>query len=442
MITPLRSAVVVALGSYIAAPADPLRVMRAAPTREAEASAVVTVVFDRPIAAGLDATVDPATIFRITPRVAGKLEWRDPVTIRFTPSAALAFGATYTVTIATTFQAMDGSRLEQPYTFSFRVSGPRVEDAWPVNRWSDPKHLTPSTKFFLLLDGPADPKSVASMVKIRAPACGRPEIGLKAVTVRHIKREDPRWTWYRRPDSSERQRVAELVPERPIPSGCAAELGVPERIDSVTAMRWWKFRTYGPLAVEWAGCWYWRDDTGQRCPVGPAALRFSTPVRGAEVQRRARLAPPLPFTVRDTSEESDTWTLEAELKPQTRYSIAVDAGLTDVFGQRLATAYTQSFMTTSYTPTVRYPHGRMVVERNGSRLLAVQHVNVDTLELLIAGIPDSLEGQALAQSWGWEDLWSRLLPTRRNVPVTAPRDAPRVTGVRLPARNAARPGTP
>jgi len=444
VITPLRSALAIALGSYVASPADPLRVMRATPANEAEAGAVVTVVFDRPIAAGLDATVDPATIFRIAPRVAGKLEWRDPVTIRFTPSAPLAFGTTYTVTIANTFQAMDGSRLEQPYTFSFRVSGPRVEDAWPVNRWSDPKHLTPTNKFYLLLDGLADPKSVESMVKIKAPSCGRPEIGLKAVTVRRIKRDDPRWSWYRRPDSSERHRVAELVPERPIPAACAAELGVPERIDSVTAMRWWKFRTYGPLAVEWSGCWYWRDDNQQRCPVGPAALRFTTPVRGAEVLRRVRLTPALSFTVRDTSEESDTWSLEAELKPQTRYSIAVDAGLTDVFGQRLATPYAQSFMTTSYTPTVRYPHGRMVVERNSGRLLAVQHVNVDTLELLVAGIPDSLEGQALARSWGWEDLWSRLLPAaaRRTVPVTAPRDAPRVTGVRLPVYNAARPGSP
>ncbi|MGH7644685.1 MAG: Ig-like domain-containing protein, partial [Gemmatimonadales bacterium] len=444
MIAPLRSAIFVALGSYVASPADPLRVMRAAPTNEAEAGAVVTVVFDRPIAAGLDATVDPAAIFRIAPRVAGKLEWRDPVTIRFTPSAPLAFGTTYSVTIANTFQAMDGSRLEQPYAFSFRVRGPRVEDAWPVNRWSEPKHLTPTTKFFLLLDGPADPKSVASLVEIRAPACGRPEIGLTVLTVRRIKRDDPRWTWYRRPDSSERHRVAELVAERPLPTACAAELGVPERIDSVTATRWWKFKTYGPLAVEWSGCWYWRDDSRQRCPVGPPALRLSTPVRGAEVLRRVRLAPPLPFTVRDTSEESDTWTLEAELEPQTRYSIAVDAGLTDVFGQRLAAPYAQSFMTTSYTPTVRYPHGRMVVERIGTRTLAVQHVNVDTLELLVAGVPDSLEGQALAQSWGWEDLWSRLLPAaeRRNVPVTAPRDAPRVTGVRLPVYNAARPGSP
>src|SRR5712664_2377883 len=100
---------------------EPLRVLRVSPDREGEATDAITVTFDRPIASGLDASVDPRLVFGIEPRVDGRVEWREPVTIRFTPVTALAAGATYTVTIAATFQALDGSRLERPYSFTFRV---------------------------------------------------------------------------------------------------------------------------------------------------------------------------------------------------------------------------------------------------------------------------------------------------------------------------------
>ncbi len=121
-----RSALVVLAGAYVAAPTDPLRVMRVAPQGVADQNAVVMVTFDRPIAAGVESAIDPQTIFRIEPRVNGRLDWRDPVTLRFRPAVALPVGRTFTVTIANTFQALDGSRLDQPYTFTFRVQGPRV----------------------------------------------------------------------------------------------------------------------------------------------------------------------------------------------------------------------------------------------------------------------------------------------------------------------------
>ena len=44
-----------------------------------------TVTFDRPVAGGLDQTVDAAALFSIDPAVEGRAEWRDPVTLRFIP---------------------------------------------------------------------------------------------------------------------------------------------------------------------------------------------------------------------------------------------------------------------------------------------------------------------------------------------------------------------
>jgi len=438
-----RSALVVLAGAYVAAPTDPLRVMRVAPQDVADQNAVVMVTFDRPIAAGVESAIDPQTIFRIEPRVNGRLDWRDPVTLRFRPPVALPVGRTFTVTIANTFQALDGSRLDQPYTFTFRVRGPRVADAWPVNQWMAPKHITPDARFLLLVESAVDLRLVEALVTIDAGACGAGSIRVRAERQRRIIERDPRWGWSRRVGGdtlADQKRVVELVPVQPLPRDCAAHLGVPERLDVGATPRWWNFHTYGAPGVGAVSCGFGT----RRCPIGPVVVEFATPVRGAEVAAHVSLVPAVPLSVRDTGDESDHWVLDGELKPRSGYMVVFDSALTDVFHQRLGTRIVKTLSTTAFTPTVRYAYGRMVVERNGPRTLAAQHVNIDTLDLIVAGVPDSLEGQALARSWGWEDLWSRLLPsaTRQRIPVTGTPDVPRVTAVRLPASNPARPGNP
>jgi hypothetical protein len=428
-----RLALLAAFGIAVSADGT-LKVLRVSPQNTGEATEDITVTFDRPVAGGLDSTVNPRTIFRITPRVLGKLEWRDPVTIRFHPAAPLPAGVTFTVRVANTFHAMDGSRLAAPYTFSFRVKGPRVLDAIPVNQWSNPRYLTPDTRFTILVSAPADLSLLATLVSVDAGQCvpGK-SIPLRPVRQRRIGRSDERWQYYGDwtppPDTTrDLRRVVELVPVEPLPSNCAATLSVPERVDSVTSSRSWSFHTYGPLTVDSVLCAY---NTG-RCPIGPAHVYFGTPVRGAEVRRRVHLAPGGTINVSDTAQSYADWALQAELKPRTRYLLTVDSGLTDVFGQRLPARFARSFATTSYTPQVQYPYGRMVVERQGPRTLAVQHVNVDSLTITIVGVPDSLEARVLGNEGGWADVWEKLKhqATVAIVPVRATPDIPKVSAVR------------
>src|SRR3982751_4222332 len=105
MRTPLLVAAIaaVALTPPARAQMGTLRVVRATPTATAGPMQQISVAFDRPVAGSLDRSVDPATIFHIEPAVRGRLEWRDPVTIRLTPSAPLAPDAQYTVTVSSAF---------------------------------------------------------------------------------------------------------------------------------------------------------------------------------------------------------------------------------------------------------------------------------------------------------------------------------------------------
>ncbi|HEX8694584.1 MAG TPA: MG2 domain-containing protein [Longimicrobium sp.] len=419
-----------------------LGVLRTAPDEPAEPDAVVSVTFDRPVAGGLDEAVDAQALFRIEPAVAGKAEWRDPVTLRFTPAAPLRPGATYRVSVANTFRAMDGSRLPRPLRFSFRVEEARVLTGHPVGPHGTNRFLSPAPRFRVLLTSPADLRELAARARVAlAPGCGPATVALRGVRLRAIGEGDPEWFRFHGAQGNDPardlRRVAELEPVRRLPPGCAAELVLPARMDDPggEALRW-PFATYGPLRVVRAGC---REEGG--CHYGPAEVVFSTPVRGADVLRHVRLDPARPFTVRDTAEASDRWVLEGRLVPRRGYAVTVDPALTDVFGQRLATSARVAFTTPGVPPSVVYPHGKMVVEREGFRTLAVQHVNVDTLEVEVAPVPDSLEARFLSRGWGsWSETWKLLAPTaeRRRIAVRSEQDRSSVSGVRLPLADARR----
>ncbi len=114
-------------GAALLADAAPaLRVLRTTPAGDAAPTTTVTVTFDRPVAGSLDRTVDPRAIFQIVPATPGTVEWRDPVTLRFRPAAPLTPHTSYQVTVDTRFEAMDGSRLPEPYGFSFRDCGATI----------------------------------------------------------------------------------------------------------------------------------------------------------------------------------------------------------------------------------------------------------------------------------------------------------------------------
>ena len=452
---PARFLLLVGVAAYAADPGDPLRVLRATPINEAGPASVITVSFDRPVAGSLDRSVDPVQVFSIAPRIEGKLEWRDPITLRFTPASLLIPGTSYTVTLAPSFEAMDGSRLEGPFQYSFRVRGPEVL-ATSVSR-GETQFYPPDARFSLVVSARVDPSAVERSVFLEfTSTCSIRTIRTRVTGQREIREEDG-WEyreaggWERNRSVDSLRRVVELAPVTPLPRGCTGELVTPVRLDqdAVGEPRRFAFATYGDFFIREARC-PWND-----CPTGPVQVVFSTPVKGSEVLRSVRLQPAVQFTISDTLEERASWTLDVELGPRRGYAVIADTGLRDIFGQRLVCApgprcdanvpKVAAFFTPGYPPTVDYTYGKLVVEREGYRTLAVRHVNVDTLITLIAPVPDSLAAAFLARSeWGWDDLWPRVSRNvvTRKYPVQNEQDRARIYGVPIPLHNAQRPGSP
>ena len=418
----------------------PLRVIRTTPDAEASPTATISVTFNRPVAGSLDRTVDPRTILTITPAVAGKLEWRDPVTLRLTPSEILTPNARYTVTVSNTFRAMDGSQLAAPYTFVFRARGPTFEVAMPTDGHArSTEYVAPNQRFSVAYSAPVELSALSAAIyaEFNASCAGdRRIVRFRATAQRPVSTADARELRYGRSErgrgSDSLRRIVFVQPTSPMPYACAGELVVPTEVaaDLPHGTTRVPFHTYGELRLTQVEC-AWGNNF---CPTGPIALRFTNPVRGAEVQRTVRLYPETKFTVRDTTNESAYWTLDATLSPRVTYAIVADTSLRDVFGQPLRGNPALGYRTTGYSPSVTYAFGRQTVERNGFRTLAVQHVNVDTLVARIAPIPDSLEHKVLGAFWGNAELYNSLITSAPAlaIPVRATVDKPGITGVALP----------
>jgi uncharacterized protein YfaS (alpha-2-macroglobulin family) len=415
-----------------------LRVIRVTPSSDANPLAQITVTFDRPVAGSLDRAVDPAPLLRVEPAVAGKIEWRDPVTIRLIPATPLTPGTRYTVTVANTFRAMDGSALTQPHQFTFRAHGPTIVTGVPVSEsQSRTEHITPTQRFEVVYTAAVDLDALSrgAYIEMTRPCTAPGIVRVRAISQRAIGsndnyrlREAGGWQRNRLLDSL--RRVVQLQPASPLPNGCAGDLVLPREVgpDNGTVVRW-GFSTYGPLRVTSFGC-----GNVSFCPTGPFRVLFTNPVRGSEVVRHLKLSPAVAFTVRDTVSEATFWTLEGKFTPRTAYAVTADSAMRDIFGQRMSGGRTISFATSGYAPSVNYPFGNLLVEREGFGTLSASHVNIDTLIATVAAVPDSLEPELLSRfGWAYDSAWTKLQSgaTVRRIPVSAPRDAPTLTSVRV-----------
>ncbi len=434
--------------TVLATSSSPLRVIRSTPTGEAEGDTEISVSFDRPVAGSLERSVDPTKVMRLVPAIAGKFEWRDPVTLRFRPAQPLAPDTRVSVTVTTDFAAMDGESLAEPYVFTFRVRGPRLLGGTPLRAGGGFTVATPSQRFDVVYSSPVDAAllGTSAYVDIVAP-CAPRRIAVRVGEQRAITATDG-WElrsaggWQRNAARDSLRRVLSLFPRSPLPLDCAATLALPAEVTASGegGMQFWGFRTYGPLRLVQTEC---AGDAG--CPRGPLRIEFNNPVSGGEILRRVRVTPVVPFTVRDSGAVSTAWSLEGKFAPRTGYAVSIDSALRDVFGQRLGRVPARVVSTTGFEPYVNFPFGKQTVERVGFRTLPIEHSNADTLIALIAPIPTRLEAQFLSRyEWGYEGLWDSVAAgaMQRRIPVRAARDRGALTGLAMPLPDATQTGTP
>ena len=418
-----------AAGLMFSAAAEPLRVLRASPGAEAAATDTITITFDRPVAGSLDNAVDPGTIVRIEPAVPQAIiDWRDPVTLRIIPRPALRRGVRYTVTVSPTFKAMDGSQLASSFRTEFRVRGPTLVTGTPTSGRDTAQNLDVEPTFTLRYDVPVRAADIAALSRLEPTArCMRGATKVGNVVLTPIG------------NTTAPAREVTLKSSQRLPLDCLAHLVAPRELEegattpTARSTVRWPFRVHGTFKYVSAEC-----NQESFCPTGGIALHFSTPVRGVDLAKVLRVSPAVPFTF-DTSATQTVWELDAKLKPRVTYAVYMASALRDAFGQPLTGNPAASFRTTGFEPDVQAPYGRLMIERNAFRTLAVRTMNIDTLIVETLAVPASLEPTIVNQgSWEWKQAWDSLPQLRkiRRIPVKRALDQGRIVAIPMPVSDA------
>lgn len=420
-----------ATGFVFSAATEPLRVLRVSPGAVASAGDTITITFDRPVAGSLDNAVDARTIVQLEPAVPNAaIDWRDPVTLRVIPRPALRRGTRYTISVSTGFKAMDGSSLTTAYKAEFRVRGPTLTQGDGLSMGDTTFNLDQSPRFTLHYDAPVRASDIASLSSLRPSAqCSATKGGARA----------PNMTLAAVGNGTTLAREITLQSNGTLPLDCPVTLVTPSELEeSANAPRAHAttelaLRVHGLFRIAGAEC-----SQEEFCPTGGITLRFSTPVKGTSLARVLRVTPVVPFSF-DTNETHTEWTLDAKLKPGVTYAVFVSGALRDAFNQPLTGNTATSMRTTGYQPDIQQPYGRLMIERNAFRTLAVRTMNIDTLLVETLAVPSSLEPVLANQgSWEWRKAWDSLpeLRTKRRIAIKRAVDQPRIVSIPMPAGDA------
>ena len=354
-------------------------VLSSSPSGEAPLTAPIQVIFDRPVAGSLDRSVDPAAIFRIAPAVPGRAEWRDPVTLRFPAGGVRSRRAGATPSPSPTASAaMDGSRLAEPYSYTFTVTRARAAHRTAGERARTSPLPRLGRDLRAGLQRPARPEAMRELAYLDfdAELPGARHHPARARGQRADPDEDAPWQYREAGGLGARPRGGLAAPGRDADPGEAAAArlcrgaGAPAAIDAENTKPSYQVGLLDLRSLQLRGRGLCRrrrsaPRAGYGCVLHPGQGRRGR-AAGHPPAGRGVFASPTP----PRSRTPGIWRRSSRRIPPTP-SWPTPA-LRDIFGQRLLGNPAAGFRTTGYAPLVEHEYGRMTVERAAFRTLAVQ----------------------------------------------------------------------
>ena len=414
----------------------PIRVARHSPPDTVRAGDAITISFDRPVTSSLDRAPDPTRLVRIEPRVAARVEWRDPVTLRVIPASPLPPSRRYTITVDT-FSAEDGGRLAEPYRFTLQARGPRLLARLPAIGSSVAPLFDPRGMVTLVYSAPVDTAALSRIVRFETGStqmCAARTIRFRVKATRGVLPTEEYAVQAANTsgmDVDRRFRTAVLLQsESPLPDGCVGDWVVPSFDPNDRLEIRSRAATMLPFQILSVAC------TGDDCAVTPAfRLSFNAPVDTGMLARSLRIEPKTAFTLESMHANRTDWLIRLSVKGGTTYHIALDSVLTDTYGRRLRGLREHTIAVSNRRPALGHQLGFFTLSRQHP-MLRLTHLNVDSVDVAIIPIPDSLRYTVVANQMdpgGVARIIAQLRDTIHQVVALArPPNAERFTDIPLP----------
>lgn len=345
-------------------PLRPISVSPAGALNEVEPGQRVSVTFSTPMIALGEALPVPAGQISLDPATEGTLRWEGTQTLVFEPAAPLDLATSYVATLQPGLQALNGSAMDEPYSWTFETPRPRLTGSNPRN--NEP-FVDPAASFELYFNQPLDADRIAPFLSILRQT-DNTELPVTISTapgnVVILNPEDSlqKGTYY-----TIQVRAGIPGPHGPLPSAGDASFSI---------------RTYPPFAFQRISQEeYGQVRTDDLDPARGVLLEFSTNVAFQDLLEALTITPEvdIPPGLEARGFVSLQHRLPLFWEPETRYTLRIDS-LQDVHGQWITSA-ALSFNTASYKPSVRIPSGLLVVEAEEQPALPMHVTNVETVDV-------------------------------------------------------------
>ena len=404
----------------------------------------ITVVFDRPVVPLLASVSEdelPHPLF-LSPATGGSGEWVNSAVYVFTPTEALDSAAEYTVAIAPALEAVDGSAMASAFRWSFKTEAPSIVSVHPRptsrhytrNRWDD---ITLNPKIQVRFNQAMDRAVVERAFFFR--------VGLESEAL-DVAGE---FEW------AEDGKGFAFTPDVRLWYDTEYEAGFPARLYRSLSGHSWSYRTVRRPAIDGT----YPEDGAINIGSGGFSLHFASRMNIDTLRERIQIDPKPEAITRDFySRFDDRFDIHFRAQPSTQYTVRIEPGMEDIYGNPISEPLTFRFTTGPLPPRVEMktpgPVGFYNANHHPTQLY-ITHRGVDELNLELYHLPteefikhltggsrrdaddEKASQRSLLQRWSIESEVKEnrtnyeLLQLGENGPIASEADQPLARGVYL-----------
>jgi uncharacterized protein YfaS (alpha-2-macroglobulin family) len=343
--------------------AQPLEVLRWKPEGEVTHERNVTVVFNQPMVALTSAEESAKTTpVRLAPEPPGRWSWLDPKTLQFRPDVRFPHSTTYEVEVPAGTSSLAGTTLAEAKTFRFETPTLKIASSYP--NASKTRPIT--VPMVILFDQSVDAAALlVSHVKVTANGNPLRVRLLEAAELAAAEKSDTELASFLAEPrkAGHESRLLALAPEAgelPRDSAIAIEISAgaastegPNRTKIALLTG---FRTYAPLRIVGAGCYY------QECNEHNSyTIRFNNRLaKEAHPENEVRVSPDVADL--EVTHDGDTIDLSGSPRPRTAHTVTLSGRIRDVHGQTLGDDQIREWKTGDVEAKLDGPWGLQVLE--------------------------------------------------------------------------------
>ncbi|MFP4081408.1 MAG: Ig-like domain-containing protein [Candidatus Aminicenantes bacterium] len=355
-----------------------LRVTFVSPKGKTDAphqSETIVVVFDQPMIPLEALQEDKELPLHLHPSFKGEYRWLNPKTLTFSPRERFPYSTEIRVSVPAGTKSFQGASLKQDFTWTFRTIVPRLISHFPGK---NQKWIPLDSPVVLVFNQSIQQKKAReflSVVEI-SPDNKENPVGFhlsspskKQLEEEEIKAAPDEVLWLEpeekfKPDHSYHVEVRAGLPAQEGPLG----------MEKSQHFKFETFKKFTFMKLEMPE----KND-----PSRPLRLHFSNPVKYKDFIGKIHFEPsveiPDYYFHRDYA--SSTLWLTLPLEPETDYSMVIESGLKDKFGNELEKDVSLKFSTSSYPPSVSIHSGQGIIESYGDLRFPLNVMNTEQVFL-------------------------------------------------------------